>query len=73
MYVVGELGNTVTGYAVSYGAGGGMGFSEIGTVDTFGGKGVPAGAAAAEIVVKVCWEFPWLSGADESGLGLVVL
>ena len=53
MYLVGELGNTVTSYSVTYPPAGGMSFTEIGSVDTFGGKGVPAGAAAAEIAVSV--------------------
>ena len=57
MYVVGELANTITAYAVSYPAAGGMAFREVGAVDTFGGKGVPAGAAAAEIAVAVCVPF----------------
>lgn len=53
MYLVGELGNTILTFAVNYPLGGGMAFDPRGSVDTFGGKGVPAGAAAAEIAVSV--------------------
>ncbi|MCJ1300825.1 hypothetical protein MMC08_003624 [Hypocenomyce scalaris] len=50
MYAVGELSNTVTAYAVTY-SGVGLEFEEIDSIDTFGGKGVPLGAGAAEIAI----------------------
>ena len=53
MYAVGELSNTVTAYAVTY-SGVGLEFEEIDSIDTFGGKGVPLGAGAAEIAILVC-------------------
>lgn len=54
MYLVGELGNTITTFAVTYPAVGGMAFKELNSTNTFGGKAIPPGAAAAEIAVSVC-------------------
>ena len=53
MYLVTELGNTLTGYNVTYPSGGCMAFDEIETENTFGNHTIPAGAAAAEIHIAV--------------------
>jgi len=54
LFVVAELANTITSYAVTYSADGkGLSFTKVYTTNTFGGKTIPAGAAAAEIEISV--------------------
>ena len=53
MYVVSEIGNTITGFNVTYPASGCLAFDEIEMENTFGNHTVPAGAAAAEIHLAV--------------------
>lgn len=53
LFVVTELGNTVTSYAVKYLEQGGMRFEQVYNSTTFGEVGVPDGNAAAEIAISV--------------------
>lgn len=53
LYVVTELANTVTGYAVSYPAAGGMAFEKVYESSVYGQLNLPSGNAAAEIAVSV--------------------
>ena len=49
-FLIHELSNTITSYAVTYLAAGGLAFKKVQTINTFGGKTIPTGAAAAEII-----------------------
>lgn len=49
-FLMHEISNTITSYAVTYQAAGGLAFEKVQTVNTFGGKTIPIGAAAAEII-----------------------
>ncbi|KAF2488861.1 carboxy-cis,cis-muconate cyclase-like protein [Lophium mytilinum] len=51
-FLIAELSNTITSYAVTYPKSGGLVFTEVQTVTVFGDKPVPSTAAAAEIVVS---------------------
>lgn len=53
MFLVTELANTVTSYAVSYPASGGLAFEQVYNATTFGDVSVPEGNAAAEIAISV--------------------
>ncbi len=53
LYVLAELGVTVTAYSVTYPAAGGLAFKEAFVTNTFGGAPIPSGAAPAEILVSV--------------------
>ena len=53
MFVVTELTNTVTSYAVTYPLTGGMSFEQVWESNTFGSQPIPEGAAAAEIAIVV--------------------
>lgn len=53
MFLVAELGNTVTSYAVTYPAAGGLAFEEVYKSYTYGPLALPAGNAAAEIAISV--------------------
>lgn len=53
MFLVSELANTVTSFAVSYPSAGGMKFSEAYNTTSYGDLVVPSGNAAAEIVISV--------------------
>lgn len=52
-YLVTELGNTVTGYSVSYPEAGGMSFEKVFESGVYGNFSMPAGNAAAEIAISV--------------------
>lgn len=52
-YLVGELSNTLTTFAVTYPPLGGISFTKVGETSTFGEAPQPAGAAAAEIEISV--------------------
>lgn len=52
-YLVTELGNTVTGYSVSYPETGGMSFEKVFESGVYGNLSMPAGNAAAEIAISV--------------------
>ena len=54
MYLVGELQNTVTAYAITYPHSGGMQFKLISSLSTYGPYNCPFGALAAEIAVTIC-------------------
>ncbi|OCL06363.1 putative isomerase YbhE [Glonium stellatum] len=49
-FLIHELSNTITSYRVRYEEAGGLAFEKVQTINTFGGKTVPTGAAAAEII-----------------------
>ncbi|KAI4821546.1 3-carboxy-cis,cis-mucoante lactonizing enzyme [Aureobasidium sp. EXF-8845] len=51
MFLVSELANTVTSFAVSYPSAGGMKFSQVYNSTTYGDLVVPEGNAAAEIAI----------------------
>ena len=53
LYIVTELGQTVTSYAVSYPETGGLAFKEVYTSKTYGNRTEPAGTAPAEIQISV--------------------
>lgn len=53
LYVVTELGNTVTSYAVTYPEDGGLAFEEVFTSSVYGNLPLPEGNAPAEIAVSV--------------------
>lgn len=53
MFLVTELGNTITSYRVSYPAAGGMAFEQVFNTTSYGDFAVPVGNAAAEITVSV--------------------
>lgn len=53
LYVVTELANTVTGYAVTYPPQGGLSFKQVYTSSVYGNLTLPSGNAAAEIAVSV--------------------
>ena len=53
MYLVSELNNTLTGFNVTYPAGGCLKFDEIEIENSFGNRTVPAGAAVAEVHLAV--------------------
>jgi 6-phosphogluconolactonase (cycloisomerase 2 family) len=53
MFLVSELANTVTSFAVSYPSAGGMRFSQVYNSTTYGDLVVPDGNAAAEIAITV--------------------
>ncbi|KAL2351512.1 Lactonase, 7-bladed beta-propeller-domain-containing protein [Cryomyces antarcticus] len=52
LYVVTELGNTVTSYAVTYPMAGGLAFKEVYKTSVYGNLTLPTGNAAAEIAVS---------------------
>ncbi|KAF2805330.1 carboxy-cis,cis-muconate cyclase-like protein [Mytilinidion resinicola] len=51
-FLIAELSNAITSYSVTYPKSGGLAFTEVQKVTTFGGKPVPSTAAAAGIVVS---------------------
>jgi 6-phosphogluconolactonase (cycloisomerase 2 family) len=53
LFVVTELGNTVTSYAVTYPAKGGLSFKQVYRSSTYGPLPLPEGNAAAEIALSV--------------------
>lgn len=59
MFLVSELANTVTSYAVTYPSTGGMSFEKVFETTTYGNLSVPVGNAAAEITISVC-RAPWV-------------
>lgn len=54
MFLVSELANSITSFAVSYPAAGGMSFKQVYNTTTYGDLVVPEGNAAAEIAITVC-------------------
>ncbi|KAI4717060.1 3-carboxy-cis,cis-mucoante lactonizing enzyme [Aureobasidium sp. EXF-10727] len=52
MFLVSELGNTVTSFAVSYPSAGGMSFKQVYNTTSYGDLVVPDGNAAAEIAIS---------------------
>lgn len=58
-YLVTELGNTVTGYSVSYPKTGGMAFEQVYESSVYGNLTLPVGNAAAEIAVSVSPPLPF--------------
>lgn len=53
LYIVTELGQTITSYAVSYPEAGGLAFKEVYTSNTYGNRTEPAGTAPAEVHISV--------------------
>lgn len=53
MFLVSELANTVTSFAVSYPSAGGMSFKQVYNTTSYGDLVVPEGNAAAEIAISV--------------------
>lgn len=53
MFLVSELANTVTSFAVSYPSAGGMSFKQVYNTTSYGDLVVPDGNAAAEIAISV--------------------
>ncbi|KAL1630706.1 hypothetical protein SLS54_000577 [Diplodia seriata] len=65
-YLVGELDNSVTTYAVTYPAAGGISFTEVSKTTSFGDAPEPEGAAAAEIEVSPDNRFLVVSNRNDS-------
>lgn len=57
MFLVSELANTVTSFAVSYPSAGGMSFKQVYNTTSYGDLVVPEGNAAAEIAISVSFDF----------------
>ncbi|KAF2105117.1 3-carboxymuconate cyclase-like protein-like protein [Rhizodiscina lignyota] len=70
MYLVAELGVTVTAYEVTYVKEGGLSFKEIEVSNTFGGAPIPDGAAPAEIQVSPDQRFIVISNRNDSSFFL---
>ena len=58
MFLVSELANTVTSFAVSYPSAGGMKFKQVYNTTSYGDLVVPDGNAAAEIAISVSFPLP---------------
>ncbi|GAB7353491.1 hypothetical protein MBLNU459_g3941t2 [Dothideomycetes sp. NU459] len=69
-YLVTELGNTVTGYAVSYPAAGGMSFKQVYESSVYGNLTMPAGNAAAEIAVSPDNQYLTISNRNNTSFSL---
>ncbi|OJD33976.1 extracellular aldonolactonase [Diplodia corticola] len=65
-YLVGELDNSLTTYAVTYPAAGGISFTEVSKTTSFGDAPEPEGAAAAEIEVSPDNRFVVVSNRNDS-------
>jgi 6-phosphogluconolactonase (cycloisomerase 2 family) len=70
LLVVTELGNTLTSYKVTYLPEGGLNFTQVYTTNTFGGKPIPDGAAAAEVVVSPDNKFVLVSNRNDSSFSI---
>ncbi|KAK8202028.1 hypothetical protein M8818_005553 [Zalaria obscura] len=70
LYVVTELANTVTGYAVSYPAAGGMAFEKVYESSVYGQLNLPSGNAAAEIAVSPDNRFLLISNRNNTSFSL---
>lgn len=57
MFLVSELGNTITSFAISYPSAGGMSFKQVYNTTSYGDLVVPEGNAAAEIAISVSLDF----------------
>ncbi|KAI9655767.1 MAG: hypothetical protein M1821_005202 [Bathelium mastoideum] len=66
LYIVTELGQTVTSYAVTYPAAGGLAFEEVYTSNTYGNRSEPAGTAPAEVQISPDNRFLVISNRNDS-------
>ncbi|KAF2229051.1 3-carboxy-cis,cis-mucoante lactonizing enzyme [Viridothelium virens] len=71
LYIVTELGQTVTSYAVSYPAAGGLAFEEVYTSKTYGANRTePAGTAPAEVAISPDNRFLVISNRNDSAFSI---
>ena len=71
LYIVTELGQTVTSYAVTYPAAGGLAFEEVYTSKTYGdNRTEPAGTAPAEIQISPDNRFVVISNRNDSAFSI---
>ncbi|KAK4960826.1 hypothetical protein LTR66_012854 [Elasticomyces elasticus] len=70
LYVVAELANTVTAFAVTYPQAGGLAFEEVYSTSVYGNFPLPAGNAAAEIAVSPDNRFLIISNRNNTSFSL---
>ncbi|KAI9708780.1 MAG: hypothetical protein M1820_003735 [Bogoriella megaspora] len=70
LYVVAELGQTVTGYSVSYPSSGGLAFKQVYTSKTYGSGSEPAGTAPAEITISPDNRFLLISNRNDTAFNI---
>lgn len=70
LFVVSELGNTVSSYRVNYTEEGNLLFTEVFTINTFGGAPIPAGAAAGEIAISPDSKYLLVSNRNDSSFSI---
>ncbi|KAI5203918.1 3-carboxy-cis,cis-mucoante lactonizing enzyme [Aureobasidium subglaciale] len=70
MFLVSELANTITSFAVSYPSNGGMQFKQVYKTSTYGDLAVPDGNAAAEIAITPDNRFLIISNRNNTSFHL---